>query len=257
MSASDKVNHEKRWVWLMLLVSAAIHIVLGIVATFAPAHIEHSDTNRHLTIVSVQPAQTLSPADSNSATADSAVEPAPLEPSLPAMERRPEELAMDNVPTLPEPPAEPQVSDEVNRVVTGPKLEQQPSTASSKPVERQQLSSSINVPTTVDDVPAPSRRNPSTSRRPNDATSAGGNRTGPTGNRVSPRYPRQLWEREIEGSVDVLASVDDDGHVTEVKIHKSSGYDAFDEAALEAVRQWRDLPRGQDVVVPIEFRIRR
>ena len=70
---------------------------------------------------------------------------------------------------------------------------------------------------------------------------------------------RQREERE--DPFELLVTVGQDGRVVAANVHKSSGYAAFDEAALDAVRQWRSrpLPRAstQDVIVPILFRIRR
>lgn len=73
-----------------------------------------------------------------------------------------------------------------------------------------------------------------------------------------PSYSRRMKER---GTVLVLVQVSPQGNASQVTLHQSSGYERLDEAALEAVKQWRFVPakRGAtpvaaSVVVPIEFK---
>jgi protein TonB len=54
-----------------------------------------------------------------------------------------------------------------------------------------------------------------------------------------------------------------DGSVVEVRLHRSAGDRALDDAALDAVRRWRfepaPVPSGRAAIwflVPIEFRLR-
>jgi len=54
-----------------------------------------------------------------------------------------------------------------------------------------------------------------------------------------------------------------DGHVTSVAVARSAGHADLDQAAAEAVRQWRfepgrrgDEPVGIWVQVPVEFRLK-
>jgi protein TonB len=80
------------------------------------------------------------------------------------------------------------------------------------------------------------------------------------GARVEPQYPRELWLAKVTGDVELLVTIGSDGRVVTAKVHKTSGYAAFDESALAAVRQWRAHPLAverQDVIVPFSFRIRR
>lgn len=75
-----------------------------------------------------------------------------------------------------------------------------------------------------------------------------------------PSYPRTLAARGIEGTTVVLVHVLTDGTPAEVKIAQSSGHRQLDQAALDAVRQWRFEPgrRGDEAVatwlrVPLKF----
>lgn len=60
--------------------------------------------------------------------------------------------------------------------------------------------------------------------------------------RVQPRYPLSARRRGIEGKTAVLVEVLPDGRAGRVSLGKSSGVDAFDRSALEAVRQWVFAP---------------
>lgn len=73
-----------------------------------------------------------------------------------------------------------------------------------------------------------------------------------------PSYSRRMKER---GTVLVLVQVSPQGNASQVTLYQSSGYERLDEAALEAIKQWRFVPakRGTtpvaaSVVVPIQFK---
>jgi protein TonB len=58
-----------------------------------------------------------------------------------------------------------------------------------------------------------------------------------------PEYPPTARRLGQEGTVVLLIYVQTDGHVADVKVQKSSGFDKLDEAALrEAKRSWRFIP---------------
>ena len=61
-------------------------------------------------------------------------------------------------------------------------------------------------------------------------------------NYVAPRYPRSAQRRNITGWVDVSFTVDRSGNVSNVGILDSKPGDVFNEAAAEAVSQWRFEP---------------
>jgi TonB family protein len=80
-------------------------------------------------------------------------------------------------------------------------------------------------------------------------------------NRVSPIYPVDLRRTGTEGSVQVIALIDETGKVQEPRVE---GYHqaAFAKAALDAVKQWtfqpamRDgVPVAERVSIPIDFKL--
>lgn len=81
-------------------------------------------------------------------------------------------------------------------------------------------------------------------------------------NNPAPQYPTSAKRRNIEGKVllEVLVSVD--GNAQKVVVSRSSGFAILDNAALEAVKNWRFVPAKKagkavaaQVTVPIEFKI--
>ena len=81
-------------------------------------------------------------------------------------------------------------------------------------------------------------------------------------NNPAPFYPQSAKQRGIQGKVLLNVVVKTDGSPLTVAISRSSGSSLLDEAALDAVRQWRFVParsKGQniqaDVIVPVEFKI--
>ena len=76
-------------------------------------------------------------------------------------------------------------------------------------------------------------------------------------------YPPMLRDAGIEGTVNVWFFIDEQGRVQNTRVAESSGYDAFDQAALQVADQMRFTPaynRDQRVPVwvsiPISFEIR-
>ncbi|MDD2057872.1 energy transducer TonB [Pseudomonas sp. GD03860] len=75
-----------------------------------------------------------------------------------------------------------------------------------------------------------------------------------------PRYPSQARRRNQQGIVRVEVSLDERGQQLKLKLVRSSGVDSLDQAALEAVTQWRFRPEivggravPSRVEIPIEF----
>jgi protein TonB len=58
--------------------------------------------------------------------------------------------------------------------------------------------------------------------------------------RVDPVYPFVATVRQLQGRVILEAIVDEEGRVESLRVLRSAG--VFDEAALDAVRQWRYSP---------------
>jgi TonB family protein len=61
-------------------------------------------------------------------------------------------------------------------------------------------------------------------------------------NYVAPEYPRAARRRNITGSVDVVFTVTTDGKVRSAEILRAEPEETFDDAALDAVTQWRFEP---------------
>lgn len=79
--------------------------------------------------------------------------------------------------------------------------------------------------------------------------------------RPNPVYPALSKRLREEGTVVLRVNLDTQGNVLDISIEKSSGFQRLDQAAHEAVKQWRFVPakRGQTALpsaalVPIEFK---
>lgn len=77
-----------------------------------------------------------------------------------------------------------------------------------------------------------------------------------------PAYPALSRRMREEGKVLLMVRVSAQGAAESVQVRQSSGFSRLDEAALEAVRQWRFVParRGDEaiaaaVIVPLVFRL--
>ena len=64
--------------------------------------------------------------------------------------------------------------------------------------------------------------------------------------RVMPRYPRDALRRRVNGWVDMLITQRPDGTVSKVEVIGSEPAGVFDQAAIDAVRQWKFKPRVID-----------
>lgn len=75
--------------------------------------------------------------------------------------------------------------------------------------------------------------------------------------RVEPRYPPIAQTARLEGRVVVDAIIKRDGTVSEVKVLSSTNA-MFEQACIDAVRQWRFTPGSQDVIltVTVNFTLR-
>ena len=78
----------------------------------------------------------------------------------------------------------------------------------------------------------------------------------------APAYPRASRVAGQQGQVMLKVLVSDQGAALNVQLQRSCGFARLDEAALDAVRQWRFVParRGAEpvedwVLVPIAFRL--
>ena len=78
-----------------------------------------------------------------------------------------------------------------------------------------------------------------------------------------PPYPSISRRMGEEGEVQLRVSVDANGNVQQIEIHRGSGYPRLDQSALQTVRRWRFVPARQGnqpvsswVIVPIQFNLR-
>lgn len=69
---------------------------------------------------------------------------------------------------------------------------------------------------------------------------------------LNAEYPPLLRDAGVGGSVRVWFFIDELGRVGEVRLSRSSGHEALDQAALRVARVFRFAPgRNQDVAVPV------
>ena len=78
-----------------------------------------------------------------------------------------------------------------------------------------------------------------------------------------PAYPDTARRDGREGQVLLRVLIDDQGKTKSVEINRSSGSDALDQAATEAIKRWRfhparagDKPVASWVSIPIEFQLK-
>jgi len=100
-----------------------------------------------------------------------------------------------------------------------------------------------------------------------DERGSGGNYVGPNFNvsyfsNPEPEYPSQSRRLREQGLVKLRVHVTEQGRTGEVALHKSSGYNRLDKAAMDAVWRWRFHPAQRAgtpvagwVVVPIRFEL--
>jgi TonB family protein len=77
------------------------------------------------------------------------------------------------------------------------------------------------------------------------------------GSQVIPRYPQTAIGKKVLGRVVLTAVIRTDGTVGDIKVVRPAGADCgLEQAAIEAVRQWRYTPATRDgEPVPVHFRI--
>ncbi|NES08064.1 MAG: energy transducer TonB [Okeania sp. SIO2F4] len=101
--------------------------------------------------------------------------------------------------------------------------------------------------------------------RPTKPSSGSGSSSGDGSGGVScidcpqPDYPSLAREEGLEGNPKLRIDIDFDGNVTNVYIEKSSGHTILDEAAIEAVKEWKLDPKDGGrlgVLVTLKFRLR-
>ncbi|MBF2098137.1 MAG: energy transducer TonB [Gloeomargaritaceae cyanobacterium C42_A2020_066] len=74
-----------------------------------------------------------------------------------------------------------------------------------------------------------------------------------------PTYPATMRQQNVEGRVGLSVDVNPQGSVIAVSVRQSSGYPEFDEAAIQAVRNWtftRSAQGRQGLAVSVRFELR-
>ena len=83
------------------------------------------------------------------------------------------------------------------------------------------------------------------------------------GRNRKPVYPELARRRGQQGVVELLAHVDEQGRITDLRVQRSSGFSLLDEAALKGVRAWTFIPATRNgtavkgtALVPVAFELR-
>jgi len=83
-----------------------------------------------------------------------------------------------------------------------------------------------------------------------------------TSDAPKPRYPESARRDGKEGRVLLRVLVNEEGRTASVEVNRSSGAEALDQAAVEAIKRWRfsparhgDRPVESWVRIPIDFRL--
>jgi protein TonB len=122
----------------------------------------------------------------------------------------------------------------------------------------------LPTPSNVESAPAPvapnAAANTASKKTADTAAFTEANFNANYGSNPKPKYPGIATRRGWEGTVHLMVKVSVEGDSEEVTLQHSSGYDALDEAAIEAVEKWKFIPakRGDmavasSVIVPINF----
>lgn len=74
------------------------------------------------------------------------------------------------------------------------------------------------------------------------------------------QYPEELWEAQVNGETLLRLYISEQGAVDSVRVERTSGYEAFDAAALAGSRSLRfqparrgDEPVGAWFILPVKF----
>ncbi len=154
-----------------------------------------------------------------------------------------------SVPAAPPPPREtPEILLETPQVVIPPpvfEIEDRPQTITAVVAE--------TPPPMVERAPAPVQEAPpSPAPAGPPAAISGGDLSSSMIEAVPPKYPYESRRLKEQGTVILEVLLGQDGRVDRIQIHRSSGFQRLDKAALDAVRRWRWSPRireGQPVAV--------
>ena len=217
-----------------------------------------------LTLPSPQPTEAPQPEPVVDPTPAPVQPPEPKSLEVPLLTTQLESAPIFQTPPEPEQP-EPPEPEPIEPAPPKPPEPQRPEPApeppeatppASKPIERQPAAPRANASTT-----SRTQSEPAATRSDADTPLTGARFDADYLHNPAPAYPSYSRRMKERGTVFVLVQVSAQGSALQVTLHQSSGYDRLDEAALEAVKQWRFVPakRGTtpvaaSVVVPIQFK---
>lgn len=288
-SDSDLFLKEKiKLASLISIGTVSFHILLVMVFLWTAFH--KADAETPVQVIEVNMVTLSSSEEQNNLDSSS---PSVSEPVPPVIESAPEPVVPEPEPVSePVPDPVPEVKSEIPPVapivppVIPPVAEKpKPKPAKPKPVDVKKLKDPVkkpaqqekqNVPQT--DLPL-NKAQPSpnlstvTNNQPTNqgdsvkstssAQSSGGITTG-VKNVYNPRpsYPASARRRGDEGTVYVRLLIGKNGQIASVALHKSSGFDSLDSAALEGVQSWRFSPAlkngepiEKSVILPVRFQL--
>lgn len=74
--------------------------------------------------------------------------------------------------------------------------------------------------------------------------------------RVNPQYPRHAKRRNIQGSVELIFDIDDQGMVQNVRILSQNPKDVFATTSINAIKKWKFSTKAtKNVVITFNFRL--
>lgn len=181
--------------------------------------------------------------------------PAPPAPPPPKTEPKPPEKKTEPPKAKPKPPKPtPKTNSEIKKKLVKPETKpvEPEATATEEPTQAEAPAAAPAAPAA--DVSKASQ--PASQSGTVTSASADANYL----NNPKPEYPRMARQRQWQGNVTLRVFVTAEGRCSELSVLRSSGHDILDEAAQDAVRQWRFVPgkRGDTPIpswvnVPIEF----
>lgn len=235
-----------------VLLSLAVHGGLFAVAVVT---VTGGGPGREATVLGLLTMEGSGPVDAPEVAASRSMEEARLEDLPPTVVQPPAEPPAE--PLEAEPPELPAAREErlallaFDRAPVGVRVSAKEA-APRTPAATSQASSTVSV--AVSTAP-PSTASKAGRHATMDARRRPGNR--------APSYPAEAYRNGWEGTTWLVVEVLEDGRVGRVTVEQSSGHEALDSAAVEAVREWLYEPRivedspARDLLrLPVQFRLR-
>ncbi|WP_428492600.1 energy transducer TonB [Rhodopila sp.] len=272
------VSPRRRFVWIALGLSVAVHIVAALLIVLLPRVLPKQPVSRERGTVELlmveqkgaQPGAAPRPAPKQVARA----QPRPARPAQPpAVKPAAQPPAVK--PAAAQPPKPAIKPPDPAQEAAGPMVPRSPDVAAPKPAEAAPPKPAQAVPATAkaaEATPRPAQPPPAARRQAPVFDLAG---TDSESNAVAlgpnivpaspddrfrnrpPIYPPEAEIRGEHGTVLVMIHVSEDGLASSVDVAQSSGVEVLDRAAVDAVRKWRFRPavrQGRAVPFDMPFR---